>query len=324
MKPEIYILKNDELEVHISDLGATLTRMITKDALGKAVDVLLGFEHAADYESPEYLANGAYLGSGIGRFGNRIAKGKFTLDGKEYHLAVNNGVNHLHGGLCGFDKQMWTVIERGEASLALRYISLDGEEGYPGTLTVDIRFTVKGKELRIDYKAVTDRNCYVNLTHHPYFNLNPLGADIKDHSLKLYTDKYLKTNDLIPDGTFLTATGDYNFMTPRKLKGVIENCGGLDDCYVFNNAEKIMRLAELSDEESGVRLYVCSDYPGLQVYTGRYLDVKKAKGGKNYGAFAGVALEAQFWPDSPHQSKFPSTLLVPGEEYRKATIYGFM
>lgn len=323
MEPAIYILKNDVLEVHISTLGATITRMITRDKAGKPVDVILGMEMARDYETPEYVQSGAYLGAGIGRYANRIAGGKFSIDGQEYRLAVNNGPNHLHGGLCGFDRKIWEVVETTPASLEVRYLSPDGEENYPGNLMVHIRFEVEGKELKIKYQAGTDRKCYVNLTHHPYFNLNPAENDIKTHKLKLYTDKYLKTNDLIPDGSILTAEGEDNFCEGRLLKAIIEKRGGLDDCFVFRNEGKIVKQAELSSDASGIKLYVCSDYPGLQVYTGRYLDVNNAKGGKHYGAYAGVALEAQFWPDSPHHPGFPSTLLLPGESYSKTTIFGF-
>lgn len=323
MKPHIYILKNTHLEVHISTLGATLTRMLTKDLQGKVVDVLLGMEKAEDYESPEYIASGAYLGAIIGRYGNRIARGRFEIDGVKYQLAINNGENHLHGGLCGFDKKIWNVGQAGTDSLTLTYCSPDGEEAYPGTLQVKVGFSLQEKALRIDYEAVTDKKCFVNLTHHPYFNLNPEAADIKRHILKLYTDRYLKTDDLIPDGTFVTATGDYDFTSPASLQGVIGNQGGLDDCFVFNNSGKLIRMAELFDDQTGIKLYVCSDYPGVQVYTGKFLNVKQAKDGKQYGPYAGVALEAQFWPDSPNHPEFPSTLLVPGEIYRKTTIYGF-
>ena len=238
-------------------------------------------------------------------------------------MAINNGENHLHGGLCGFDKKIWNVGQAGTDSLTLTYCSPDGEEAYPGTLQVKVGFSLQEKALRIDYEAVTDKKCFVNLTHHPYFNLNPEAADIKRHTLKLYTDRYLKTDDLIPDGTFVMATGDYDFTSPASLQGVIGNQGGLDDCFVFNNSGKLIRMAELFDDQTGIKLYVCSDYPGVQVYTGKFLNVKQAKDGKQYGPYAGVALEAQFWPDSPNHPEFPSTLLVPGEIYRKTTIYGF-
>lgn len=323
MEPEIYILKNELAEVHVSTLGATLTRMITKDREGKPVDVILGMERAEDYASEEYMAGGAYLGAAIGRYGNRIARGIFTLDGQSYRLAVNNGSNHLHGGVCGFDKKIWTVREQGDTLLALRYVSPDGEENYPGVLTADLCFEVIGRELHIRYEAYTDRKCHVNLTHHPYFNLNPAGDDIRGHVLKLYTDRYLRTEELIPDGTFVKMEGDRDFTRPRPLREVIERSGGLDDCFVFADTGKVERRAELFCPETGIKLYVCSDYPGLQVYTGRYLDVARAKGGKHYGAYAGIALEAQFWPDSPNHPDFPSTLLSPGEVYRKTTVYGF-
>jgi len=324
MEPKIYILKNEGLEVHVSDFGATLVRMIVADKKGRDVDVLLGMEQAADYTTPAYCSGGAYLGAVIGRYGNRIAGGRFELEGKVYSLAVNNGSNHLHGGICGFDKRMWTVTACSAQSLRMRYISPDGEEGYPGKLTAEVHFSLEGKALRIGYYAVCDRHCFVNLTHHPYFNLDPEAMDIRDHELKLTTDRYLHTNDLIPDGRFVTAAGDYNFLLSRPLKGVIDHCGGLDDCYVFCPEGRIVRMAELSCPKTGLTLYVDSDYPGLQVYTGRFLEVRHAKGGAHYGAFAGVALEAQFWPDSPHHPEFPSALLAPGEEYRKTTIYGFM
>lgn len=323
MKPEVYILKNESLEVHISTWGATITRMITGAANGESVDVVLGMERAEDYQTLAYQATGAYLGAGIGRYANRIAEGEFILDGQCYQLAINNGNNHLHGGVCGFDKKIWQVTERSDTLLNLRYVSPDGEENYPGTLTTDITFEVKGKELKLSYKAVTDKPCYVNLTHHPYFNLNPEGKDIRDHILKLYTDQYLATYDLIPDGNFVKAEGDYDFTSPRELRGAISHLGGLDDCFIFNPEGKLIRQAELYSEKTGIKMYVCSDYPGLQVYTGRYLDVSQAKGGKYYGAYAGVALEAQFWPDSPNHPAFPSTLLRPGESYAKTTIYGF-
>lgn len=323
MNPEVYILKNESLEVHISTLGATICRIVTLNREEKPVDVVLGMEKPEDYQSSAYIASGAYLGAGIGRYANRIANGQFTLGGKVYHLAVNNGPNHLHGGICGFDKKNWEVKEYSAESLRLRYVSPDGEENYPGTLTVDITFKVSGKELRIHYQASTDKPCFVNLTHHPYFNLNPEGADIRDHCLKLYTRQYLRTEDLIPDGSSVEMSGDYDFTASRPLKGVIEHCGGLDDCFIFPDDGKIRRQAELYCEESGIRMYVCSDYPGLQVYTGRYLNVNGAKGGKHYGAYAGVALEAQFWPDSPNHPDFPSTLLRPGERYERSTVFGF-
>lgn len=323
MTPTIHILKNNLLEVHVSTWGATITKMIVADQNGHPTDVILGLEQAEDYASQEYMASGAYLGAAIGRYANRINKGKFILDGQEYQLATNNGSNHLHGGNCGFDKKIWTVSEAGEDKLCMHYTSPEGEENYPGILETEITFTVTGRELRIDYLAQTTQACPVNLTHHPYFNLNPEAADIKAHLLTLHTDRYLGTNDLIPDGSYLPASGDYDFSTPTPLRHVIERHGGLDDCFTFANDGNLKRMAELRDTASGITLYVCSDYPGLQVYTGRFLDVKGGKGGKHYGAYAGIALEAQYFPDTPNHPEFPSALLKPDEIYRKTTIYGF-
>ena len=319
---EIYILKNQHLEVHIASWGATIVRMITSDIQGKKVDVVLGLENVEDYQSDAYLATGAYLGAGIGRYANRIAGGQFHIDDKMYQLHINNGSNHLHGGICGFDQKEWKIVKQQVTLLELQYISREGEENYPGTLIVNILFELKEKELWINYRAKTDRNCYVNLTHHPYFNLDPESCDIKKHQLKLYTDKYLYTDELIPNGDFVQMEGIYDFTDFNTLQEVIEKKGGLDDCFVFELHEKIQRQAELFSEESGIKLYVCSDYPGLQVYTGRYLDVRNAKQGKHYGPYSGVALEAQYWPDSPNHPNFPSTLLVPEQEYIKTTIYG--
>lgn len=322
-KTEIYTLKSKYLEVHISRWGATIIRMFVPDKNGNLVDVLLGMENAEDYMTSEYAASGAYLGAGIGRYANRIAGGVFLLDGVKYQLAVNNDANHLHGGICGFDKKLWDIVTYDGKSLTLGYCSPDGEEEYPGNLNVKITFAVDDRELKIHYHATTDKNCYVNLTHHPYFNLNPECQDIKSHLLKLYTNQFLKTNDLIPDGSFVLAEGDYDFTNPRALCHVIDNQGGLDDCFVFNQPGKMKRMAELASKETGIKMYVCSDYPGLQIYTGRYLNIQGAKKGRNYGPYAGVALEAQYFPDSPNHLEFPSTLLKPGEEYSKNIVFGF-
>lgn len=325
MEPQMYILKNENLEVHLSDYGATITRMITRDNKGKEVDILLGLENVKDYALPAYQASGAYLGAIIGRYANRIAGGQFEIDGVEYHLAVNNGPNHLHGGLSGFDKKNWKVADHTDTHISMFYDSACGEENYPGTLAVRVDFVLENKELKITYHALSGRKCYVNLTHHPYFNLNPEKKHIGDLKLKLYTDRYLKTDeDLIPDGTFVQAADGYNFTEFCSLRENIDKYGGLDDCYIFDNNGKVKKLAELICEDNGIGLYVCSDYPGLQVYTGRYLDVSGTRGGGHYGAFAGVALEPQFWPDSPHHPEFPSTLLMPDEEYVKTIIYGLV
>lgn len=319
---QIHILKNEALEVHISTLGATITHMFVPDKKQKPVDIVLGLQNTQDYASEEYARTGAYLGAGIGRYANRIAQGHITINGITYQLATNNGLNHLHGGNEGFDKKIWETKVQNEQNLILQYISQDGEENYPGTLTVEIHFSIENKELRINYRAQTDKDCYVNLTHHPYFNLDPNATDIKRHMLKLYSGIYLKTRDLIPDGTFIQAQEDYNFTTPKMLQKIIDNEGGLDDCFVFDTEKGVTRQAELFCQETGIKLYICSDYPGLQVYTGKFLNIKNGKNGKHYGPFAGIALEAQYFPDSPNHPEFPSTLLKKGDIYRKTTIFG--
>lgn len=323
MMIEEFILKSTDLEVHISNLGGTITHIITKDKAGKPVDVVLGFDKPEAYVSPEYLADYPYLGAAIGRYGNRIARGEFKLNGKVYSLPRNNGGNTLHGGLSGFDRKEWKVLESGGNFLTLQYVSEDGEEGFPGKVTAEINFKVEENDLFIHYSATADEATPVSLTHHPYFNLNPVEKDVKEHLLKLYTDKYLETEDMIPDGKVVKASGDFKFRDFVRLGNVIENEDGLDHCYIFDDTTDIVKMAELYSHESGIRLTVHSNYPGLQVYTGKYLNVKNGKGGAGYGAFSGVALEAQYWPDSPNHAEFPSTILKPGEEYDRTTIYSF-
>ena len=194
MEPIVYVLKNEFLEVHVGAWGATLQRMLVTGKDGRRRDVLLGLEHPEDYAGVEYAATGAYLGALVGRYANRIADGRFTLEGREYQLAVNNGRNHLHGGVRGFDKQLWSKTYFADNALVLRYVSPDGEEGYPGTLEVQVGFVLSGKELKITYQAWVDKPCPVNLTHHPYFNLCGGVGNVKSHVLRLYTDKYLQTD----------------------------------------------------------------------------------------------------------------------------------
>ena len=321
---EVFILENKYMEVHIAAYGATLQRIVVKGSGKLRKDVLLGLERAEDYETAGYAATGAYLGALVGRYANRIAGGQFAIDGQEYQLAINNGRNHLHGGICGFDKKRWKpVAYDGSKSLTLRYDSPDGEEGYPGNLQASVCFQLDMRELRIQYRATCDKPCYVNLTHHPYFNLEGEG-DIRGHVLKLYSGHYLRTEDLIPDGTLAEAKGTAcDFTMPHVLERVIEERGGLDDCFVFGGTGMVKRMAGLSDSRASIVLFVASDYPGLQVYTGRYLDVPGGRDGQHYGAYAGVALEPQFYPDSPHHPEFPSALLQPGEEYAHEITYSF-
>lgn len=320
---EQFILKNTELEVRISALGATLTHILAKNSSGKPTDVLLGFDSPETYTSKKYLANYPYLGTAIGRYGNRIGNASFSIDGKLYNLSANEAPRQLHGGFTGFDRKIWNVVDRSDKSITLQYISEDGEEGFPGRLTVDLTYTLDCKDLRIDYKAVTDKPTCVSLTHHPYFNLNPTDPDVRQHQMKLYTDKYLQTKDMVPDGVVVKASGNFKFRDFSCLGNVIDQEDGLDHCYIFDDTREIVKMAEVYHPVSGIRLTVHSNYPGLQVYTGKYLDVDNGKEGRHYGAFSGVAFEAQFWPDSPNHEQFPSTLLVPGEEYDRTTIYSF-
>lgn len=324
IKIKEYVLKNTQLEVHVVNLGGTLSKIITSDINGQPVDVLLGFNSPEKYNSEDYLSDYPYLGATIGRYGNRIGGAAFSIHGQIYSLARNSGQHQLHGGASGFDRKYWDLVKQTETTLCLRYISEDGEEGFPGQLTVEVTYTLEGKDLRIDYDAVTDKTTHVSLTHHPYFNLNPKESDVRGHILTLYSNRYLKTNDMIPDGHIVDASGDYNFQEGRRLGDIIANHDGLDHCYVFSSSPEMTKMAKLFSPQSGITLSVYSDYPGIQVYTGKYLHVAEGKEGRTYGSFSGVALEAQYFPDSPNHPEFPSTLLEPGQKYRKTTIYSFM
>jgi len=323
-----YALTNKNgMVVKILNYGGTVTDIITPDKNGKMGDVVLGYDSLAGY----LQTGNPYFGCLVGRYGNRIANAKFTLDGKEYTLAANNGQNTLHGGLKGFDKVIWTVKSFNDSSLLLSYSSKDGEEGYPGNLSVDVMYSLSNdNELRIDYAAVTDKATPVNLTNHSYFNLSA-GTDstILDHELMLKADKYTPVNKtLIPTGKIDDVKGTpMDFTTSKKIgKDIAGVTGGYDHNWVINRSGNDLELiGSVYHAGSGRYMEVFTTQPGIQFYTGNFLNgtLKNTRSGMKYVKHSGLCLETQHFPDSPNQPTFPNTILKPGETFHETTVYKF-
>jgi aldose 1-epimerase len=324
----VYTLENQNgMKVRITNYGGIITSLIVPDREGNPDDVVLGFNSLKGY-----LSENPYFGAIVGRYANRIAGGKFSLDGVDYSLAINNGHHHLHGGVRAFDKVVWDTEEvypGGASGIRLSYHSADGEEGYPGNLDVFVTYILTAdNEFRIDYEAVTDKPTPVNLTHHSYFNLSgTTGSDILDHELMIDADRYTCVDaHLIPTGELKNVKG-----TPLDFRNTItigeridQVDGGYDHNFVLNNKGGLSRVAELYDRNSGRIMEVHTTEPGLQFYTGNALDGKiLGKGGVIYFKHAGLCLETQHFPDSPNQPDFPDTILRPGEKYTQTTVYRF-
>ncbi len=331
----LYTLKNaNGMEVKISDFGGTIVSWTAPNKEGKYEDITLGCDSLAGYQKGV-----PYFGALIGRYGNRIAKGQFTLEGKTYTLAKNNGANALHGGIKGFDKVLWTAtpIAGEEPALQLTYTAKDGEEGYPGNLSVEVIYTLtKDNSLKIDYKATTDKATVVNLTNHAYFNLKGgLNNDILDHEVTLNADKFLPVdNTLIPTGELRPVTGTpFDFTKPFKIGARINDTKdeqikfglGYDHCWVLSDSSSNLKLAAtVTEPTSGRVLEVFTTEPAIQFYTGNFLDgTITGKGGVVYKHRFGLCLETQHYPDSPNQAKFPTTVLKPGQTYQTSTVYKF-
>lgn len=313
--------------------GATLTHLMVPDKNGKLTDVVLGFDDVAGYESDR----NQYFGCTTGRVANRIAKGKFKVEGKEYSVAINNEPNHLHGGVKrSLDKVIWNAegvqIKNG-AGVKFSYTSPDGEEGFPGEMKITVLYTLTDKnELRINYKATTDKATPINLTNHSYFNLAGAGSETNyDHTLKLYADKFTPTDDtMIPTGKIQSVEGTpLDFRQPKKIGkdiGQLVDTAwvGYDHNFVLNNQDGTLALAaEVTEPTSGRKMLVYTTEPGVQLYTGNFLKGQKGKDGKTFPKRSAFCLETQHYPDSINQPEFPSTVLKPGETYTQTTIYQF-
>ena len=334
---ELYTLTNVHgLKAKIMTYGGIITELDVPDRDGKLADVVLGFD-----DLKGYLAGHPYFGALVGRVANRIAKGRFTIDGKEYKLAINNGPNSLHGGEKGFDKVVWKASP-GESKdgpiLKLTYVSKDGEEGYPGNMTVTVTYTLTNDDaLRIDYTATTDKKTPINLTNHSYFNLaGPASGDILGHEIMIAADKYTPVDDtMIPTGDLKTVKGTpFDLTAPTKIGAHIDELkgdekksdpGGYDINYALRGGEKGPLLAaRVHEPKSGRTMEVYTTEPGLQFYTGNFLDGKQTgKSGVEYKKRQAFCLEADHYPDSVNHPDFPSTILEPGKTYTQTTMYKF-
>lgn len=327
---ELYTLTNSKgAFCKIMTYGGIITELQVPDKNGKLGDVVLGFDSL-----DRYLNGHPYFGAITGRFANRIAKGKFTLDGKTYSLAINNGPNHLHGGLKGFDKVVWFATgpkNQDQAFLQLEYTSPDGEENYPGSLHTSVTYTwTDDNELRIDYLSMTDKPTILNLTNHSYFNLAGTG-DILGHELIVTAANFTPTDDgLIPTGEIKPVKGtplDFTKTKPigKEIQPLVDQPHrGYDHNFVLDAKGRGVTLAaHVSEPKTGRVMEVLTDQPGIQLYTGNFLKETPGKAGQVYRQNSGFCLETQHFPDSPNHPNFPSTALRPGSTYRTTTVYRF-
>ena len=331
----LYTLRNKGgMEARITNYGAIVVSLMVPDKTNKPGDVVLGFDSLSPYQKAT-----TYFGAVVGRYGNRIGKARFTLDGKEYTLSANDGPNTLHGGRKGFDKVVWDADESTPAtqsSLTLTYVSKDGEEGFPGTLTSTVTYTVTdSNELKLEYRATTDKPTVLNLTHHSYFNLAGAGnGDILAHEIMLNADKFTPVDaGLITTGELRPVEGTpMDFRKPAPIGARIGDAydqlklgRGYDHNWVLNRTGNGLTLAaRVSEKTSGRVMEVWTTEPGVQFYTGNFLDGSLiGKGGKPYAYRTGLCLETQHYPDSPNKPEFPTTVLRPGEKYTTTTVYKF-
>ncbi|MBO9612315.1 MAG: galactose mutarotase [Dyadobacter sp.] len=331
---DLYTLTNaNGMTVNITNYGGIITKLTAPDKDGQWADVVLGFDSLAPY-----LSGHPFFGALVGRYGNRIAKGKFKLNGQEYSLAINNGPNALHGGTKGFDKVIWKATEIKQDSvvgLQLEYTSKDMEEGYPGNLTVKVVYTLDNENaLTIDYTATTDKPTVVNLTNHSYFNLTGLKRDILDHEVTIASDSIVPVDTtLIPTGKLRAVEGTpFDFRKATKVGAGIDKVedeqikagGGYDHCWVLKRSgDGLEKFATVKDPQSGRVMEVFTTEPGVQFYTGNFLDGKLTGKGATFSKRFGLCLETEHYPDSPNQPQFPTTTLNPVETYKTTTKYKF-
>ena len=330
----LYTMRNRKgAEMSVMNYGGIIVSLKVPDRNGVIEDVTLGYDSLSDYQNAS-----PFFGALVGRYGNRIAKGKFTLDGKSYNLPLNNGVNHLHGGPQGFDKMFWSiqdVSDSVQAKLKLTYQSKDGEQGYPGNLSIEVLYSLSDdNEVSVEYKATTDKKTVVNLTQHAYFNLSGnVRRDILDHRLTIQADNFLPIDEtLIPTGVLQPVKETpFDFLVPQTIGSRINekhaqliNGKGYDHCWALNNKGHFEKVATLEDPSTGRRIEVFTDQPGIQFYSGNFLDGSNVgKEGVVYKQHLGLCLETQHFPDSPNKPAFPSVVLSPGETYHTVTSYKF-
>ncbi|MFV0522645.1 MAG: aldose epimerase family protein [Mangrovibacterium sp.] len=329
-KVSLYTLQNGGVIVKIMNYGCTITSIETPDQSGKLENIVCGFNQFEDYISDKYLNNYPYFGCILGRCANRIAKGKYTIDGVEYSGVVNNGANHLHGGAEGFDKKVFSaepIEENDTIGLKLQYTSKDGEEGYPGelSLTCIYKLDAKGK-LHIKYEAETTKKTILNISNHSYFNLTAGAENILNHDLELTAKKYTESTAMIPTGKIVSVEGTAFDFTTKKALG--KDINSLPDGYdlnmvLDNDKGELVYAGCLSEQKTKRTIKVYTTQPGMQLYTGFWIPELEIDGIKRFGKFSGVALETQHYPDAVNQSNFPAVVLNPGDKFEESTIYEF-
>lgn len=328
----LYTLKNKNgLVAQITNYGAIIVSIFVPDRNGNFVDIVQGYDTLAEYIN----GNGPYMGAVVGRCANRIAKGKFNLAGKEYSLAVNNGPNHLHGGIIGFDKVVWNVTKSSNSMVELKYLAKDGEEGYPGNADVTVTYTLTDdNELRLDYLATTDKTTVFNLAGHSYFNLAGEGSgDVYNQELQINANFFTPVDETsVPTGEIRNVKGTpMDFTTSKKIGTSIDQndeqiCfgAGYDHNWVLNHRKGTLGPAAVAyDPQSGRVMEVHTTQPGVQLYTANWIDGEKGKGGKLYGRRWAFCLETQHFADSINKPHFPTTILNPGEVYKHSCIHKF-
>ncbi len=321
---DLISMKNDQLEIVVSNFGCTIVKVLMKDNQGNVSDVVLGYDDFSQYQTLD-----AYLGALVGRIGNRIAKGKFTLNGEEYTLAVNNGPNHLHGGIKGFSYQVFDYKIIDDKTIEFHYLSKDGEEGYPGNLDFKAIYTLNEDTLSINYLATTDKDTIINITNHSYFNLSAKQENIYNHTLQVKANSYACIDgDGLPTGQFNDVKGTaFDFNEPALIGERVEQQDeqlltgkGFDHPFIFSAKEN---QVVLEHKETGRRLTVSTTLPGAQIYTANYLDGRLGKYGQHYYARDAVCIETQNLPDAIHLEENPTTILKKGETYNEMTSYKF-
>ena len=334
-KTDLYILKNQNgYEVAVTNYGGSLVAIMVPDNDGQVANVIQGHDNIQDaIDSPE-----PFLSTLVGRYGNRIAKGKFTLEGKEYSLSINNGPNHLHGGPTGFHARVWDAEQLSENSLKLHYLSADGEEGFPGNLDMTVVYTFTDEnELVIDYTGTTDKTTVVNMTNHGFFSLTGIAnptPTIEDLECEINADYYVPIDDTsIPTGEIESVKGTpFDFTTPHAVGERIDadhiqtkRGAGYDHCFVLNKKQpgELTFAARVVEPKSGRMMEVYTTEPGVQVYTDNWADGYKGQHGATFPRRSAICFEAQHFPDSPNHPYFPSVVLKPGEVYTQKTIYKF-
>ncbi|WP_410478380.1 aldose epimerase family protein [Pedobacter agri] len=333
-KTNLYTLKNKHhAQAVFTNYGGRLVSLLVPDQDKKLIDVVVGFKSVGDYE----ISAEPYFGATIGRFGNRIAKGKFTLDGKQYQLFTNNGQNTLHGGKKGYQGVVWDVKQLNDHSIQFDYLSKDGEENFPGNLKVSVTYTLTDdNELKMDYQATTDKTTVLNLTNHAFFNLNGEGSgDVLNHSVKIFADEYTPVDStLIPTGKIEKVKNTpFDFTTTKTIGARIKDKNeqltfgkGYDHNYVLNKTKGMgmYQAASVKGDKTGIVMDVYTQEPGLQFYSGNFMQSKNTfKGGTKDNFRTAFCMETQHFPDSPNQPAFPSTVLKPGQVYKTSSIYKF-